>query len=252
MYTLNNTLKYLTMSSLGEIIERNRRIFKLMEVAEKLSRVEDAYERLKDEIRNNRIPPGLQAPEPELALRLGMSRTPVREALIKLQAEGLVELIPRRGVRILPLRAHDMREIYEILTVLEPDAAAKLAARKPSDEELLPLAKATSDMEMALKKQDLNLWAEADDRFHIELLELQNNRRLRDFVMTLYDQTHRARIVTMRMRDVPKESTEEHREILEHLSRGDAKAVRRVFKAHRQRASEELLSILEKYKLGQL
>lgn len=223
-----------------------------MAEAAKSSRVENAYERLKDEIRTNRLPPGLQASEPEIALRLGMSRTPVREALIRLEAEGLVELIPRRGARVLPIQPEDMREIYEILTALEPDAAARLASRKPSKEELAPLEKATRDMELALGREDLDAWAEADDQFHIALLELQGNRRLRSFVMALYYQAHRARVVTIRMRDLPRKSTEEHREILEHLCRGDARATRRVFKEHRRRAAEELLGILEKYRLGQL
>ena len=120
-------------------------------MAEKSSRVNDAYLRLKEEIRSNDMPPGFQAPEPEIAERLGMSRTPVREALIRLEAEGLVELIPRRGARVLPIRTEDMKEIYEILTALEPDAAAALAARNPSPEALQPLIQATDEMEQALK-----------------------------------------------------------------------------------------------------
>ncbi|MEM9709385.1 MAG: GntR family transcriptional regulator [Pseudomonadota bacterium] len=218
----------------------------------KSTRVEDAYGRLKEEIRTNRMPPGFQAPEPEIALRLGMSRTPVREALIRLEAEGLVELAPRRGARVLPIQADDMREIYDILTSLEPDAAARLAARNPSDEDLAPLEQATQDMEAALEAEDLDRWAEADDRFHLTLLDLQNNRRLQSFVTALYDQAHRARIVTLRLRGTPQKSTEEHREILEHLRRGDGNGARRAFKKHRERASRELLEILEKYKLGQL
>lgn len=223
-----------------------------MDRAPKGTRVGDAYERLKEEIRTNSLPPGYQAPEPEIAMRLGMSRTPVREALIKLEAEGLVELIPRRGARVLPVRPDDMREIYEILTSLEPDAAATLAARKPTAAELAPLAQATADMEAALNEEDLDKWAEADDRFHLTLLELQGNRRLKGIISSLFDQAHRARIVTLRMRDLPTKSTEEHRQILEHLRKGDAEAARRAFRGHRQRAADELIGILEKYKLGQL
>lgn len=218
----------------------------------KSTRVDDAYEQLKDEIRSNRMPPGFQAPEPEIALRLGMSRTPVREALIRLEAEGLVELIPRRGARVLPIRPDDMKEIYEILTALEPDAAASLAERRPGDDELAPLEAATADMEAALEEGDLDRWAEADDRFHRRLLELHGNKRLMAYVASLYDQAHRARIITLRMRDAPTRSTQDHREILEHLRRGDGTATRRAFREHRQRAARELLSILEKYKLGQL
>lgn len=223
-----------------------------MPAAQKSTRTDDAYTQLKIEIRSNRIPPGYLAPEPEIALRLGMSRTPVREALIRLETEGLVELIPRRGARVLPISATDMTEIYELLTALEPVAAASLAARKPDDAELRPLAEATFDMEDALKREHLEDWAEADDRFHRTLLQLHGNQRLSDFVGTLYDQAHRARIVTLRLREWPTQSTAEHRAILEHLRDGDADATFDAFRAHRLRAAEELLSILENYRLPQL
>lgn len=223
-----------------------------MTSAPKPTRVDDAYVRLKDEIRTNRFPPGFQAPEPEIALRLGMSRTPVREALIRLEAEGLVELIPRRGARVLPIRPDDMREIYEILTALEPEAAASLAARRPTSTALAPLQDATEEMEQALVVDDLDRWAQADDRFHDTLLALHGNRRLQSFVSALHDQSHRARIVTLRLRDKPTESTQEHRDILEHLRKGEPEAARQAFRHHRQRAARELLGILEKFRLGQL
>ena len=223
-----------------------------MSQAGKLTRVNDAYIRLKDEIRTNRMPFGYQATEPEIALRLGMSRTPVREALIRLEAEGLVELIPRRGARVLPIRADDMKEIYEILSALEPEAAAGLAARKPSSDELLPLEEAIEDMEKSLARDDLDAWAQADDKYHHTILELHGNLRLRTFAMALNDQVHRARIVTLRLRDKPDKSNYEHRQILELLRKGDVVNVRRVFRTHRQRAAKELVEILEKFKLGQL
>ncbi len=220
--------------------------------ADKTSRVEDAYERLKFEIRTNQLPSGFQAPEPEIALRLGMSRTPVREALIRLEAEGLVELIPRRGARVLPIKPEDMREIYEILTALEPEAAADIAGRRLSAELLQPLENATADMESALKRNDLDAWAEADDRFHLTLLDLHGNQRLKNFVVSLLDQAHRARIVTLRMREAPVKSTAEHRQILECLRQGKRAAARRAFRDHRQRSANELMAILEKFRLGQL
>lgn len=223
-----------------------------MPIAEKPTRVQDAYAQIKQQIRTNRMAPGFLAPEPEIATRLGMSRTPVREALIRLEAEGLVELIPRRGARVLPILASDMQEIYEILTALEPEAAANLAGQSPSETELAPLVNATHDMEEAVKDKDLDRWAEADDRFHRDLLELHGNRRLSDFVGSLFDQAHRARMVTIRLRDLPVKSTQEHREVLEFLRKGDPSGVRRVFREHRQRAANELLAILENYRLPQL
>lgn len=221
-------------------------------MSDKQSRVDLAYARLKANIRANRMPPGFQSPEPEIAADLGMSRTPVREALIRLEAEGLVELIPRRGARVLPIRAEDMREIYEILIALEPEAAANLAARKPDSAALAPLSAATDSMERALARKDLDAWAEADDRFHNGLLALHGNRRLRAFVAALFDQAHRARMITLRLRKPPVRSTEEHRAILQHLKAGDAEATRSAFRAHRKRSASELLALLETSRLDLL
>lgn len=214
-----------------------------------VTRVDDAYERLKEEILQNRMPPGFQAPEPEIALRLGMSRTPVREALIRLEASGLIELIPRRGARVLPVSPTDMREIYEILTALEPEAAAGLARSRPTAEMLAGLAEATDEMEAALERNDLEAWAVADDAYHRRLLALNENRRLSAIVGSLFDQAHRVRMITLRLRAPPTESTREHREILHHIQAGNVEVTRTVFRHHRERAARELLSILENYRL---
>ncbi len=216
------------------------------------SRTTDAYVRLKGDIRENRMPPGYLEPEPEIAARLGMSRTPVHEALVRLQAEGLVELVPRRGARVLAIRVEDMREIYEILGALEPEAAAGLAARNPSGTELLPLEKTLNAMSKALENGDLDGWANADDDFHQTLLELHGNKRLSAFVNSLLDQSHRARMVTLRLREPPIISTAEHKVIFEFLKRGDADGAREAFRRHRQRTAAELISILENYRLPQL
>lgn len=218
----------------------------------KTTRVDTAYERLKGEILLNRLPSGYQAPEPEIAANLGMSRTPVREALIRLEAEGLVELIPRRGVRVLPILPQDMAEIYEILTALEPEAAAHLAARGLTEIEFAALDDATTEMELALARDDLDSWAEADDRFHRKLLDIHGNRRMAAMVTTLSDQAHRARMVTLRMRSKPVNSTRDHRAILNHIRAGNQDAARAAFRAHRETASRELLAILKEYRLSQL
>ena len=218
----------------------------------RLSRVNDAYERLKADILANRLPPGFQAPEPEIARLLGMSRTPVREALITLQGEGLVELVPRRGVRVLPISPNDMREIYELLTLLEPEATADVAGQADNAATLATLDKSTTRMEKALRANDLEAWAEADDAFHRELLRAKGNQRLLAFVDNLFDQAHRARMVTLRLRALPWQSTEEHRAILTAISAGDARRARSIFRRHRQRAADELLGVLEQSRLSNL
>lgn len=218
----------------------------------KETRAETAYAQLKAAILSNELPAGFHAMEPELALKYGVSRTTIREALIRLAAEGLVEMVPRRGIRVLPLRADDMREIYQVFTALEPEAAASVAQRRLSEGELQPLVEATEVMEQALESGDLDAWAAADDLFHRTLLDLNGNKRIENFVSSLLDQAHRARMVTLRMRDVPVRSTQEHREFLGYLRAGDADQARRCFRHHRERAAHELMGVLEKYKLAQL
>src|ERR671917_241905 len=85
----------------------------------KPSLVEGAYDALKEAIRNNVFAPGYQGSEGEIAARLGMSRTPVHEAVIRLQEEGLVRVLPRRGILICPISADDIHEIYDVLIAVE-------------------------------------------------------------------------------------------------------------------------------------
>jgi len=216
------------------------------------SLVDVAYRRLRGQILDNSLPAGFRALEQELADRLGISRTPVREALIRLQKEGLVEVIPRHGMKVLPVSPSDMRDIYEVLTALESAAAEMVARRSPGEAELAPLVQASRDMARALKNDDLEAWAEADERFHRGLIELSGNRLLVDAVLNLWDRAHRTRMSTLRLRAKPVNSTKEHALLLERLRAGDARGAFEANRAHRERASRELLEILERHQLKQL
>ncbi len=219
---------------------------------ENLPLVEQAYQEIRARILDNLWSPGYQALEQEVALALGMSRTPVHEALMRLQQEGLVEVAPRRGMRVLPVSPTDMREIYEILTALECMAAEILGKRKPSSEELRPLVEATQAMETALGKDDLDAWARADEIFHQALVKLAGNKMLLDAVMGYWDRAHRARMFTLRLRPKPVNSTQEHMQLVDMLAAGDGAGAALVNRAHRERASRELLAIFERYRLQQL
>ncbi len=213
------------------------------------SRVDAAYALLKRRILDNDWPPGFKALEQELALMLGMSRTPVREALIRLHNEGLVEVVPRHGMRVLPVSPADMKDIYQILTSLESTASELVAARRPSPADLAPLEQATADMEAALARDDLDGWAHADERFHRHLVELSGNALLASVVENFWDRAHRARMFTLRLRPKPERSTREHTALLEALREGDAPAAREAHRAHRERGGRELTAILERFNL---
>ena len=218
----------------------------------RISSVALAYKAIRQRILDNVYPAGHRALEQEYADQLGLSRTPVREALLKLAGEGLVEVIPRHGTRVLPVSPDDMREIYEMLTALEPMAAEILARKKLPPADLKPLIDASRDMSAALKANDLDAWAAADERYHRLLIALAGNRLLADTVQGLWDRAHRARMVTLRLRPKPANSTAEHNAIVEAIRAGNAALAARLYRRHRERGSSELLAILEKARLGAL
>lgn len=217
-----------------------------------VSLVDTAYEWIRRRILDNVWPPGHRALEQEVALELGMSRTPVREALVRLQNDGLVEVVPRHGMRVLPVSPQDMREIYEVLTALECMAAEIVARRKPGDAELQTLTQATADMDEALARDDLEAWAAADERFHVSLVELSGNRALANTVWNYWDRAHRARMLSLRLRPKPVNSTHEHMQMVERLRAGDVAGAAAVTRAHRERANRELVAIFERFKLKQM
>ncbi len=216
------------------------------------SMVDQAYDQLRHRILDNIWPPGYQALEQEVALELGMSRTPVREAMMRLQNEGLVEVVPRHGMRVLPVSPTDMREIYEILTALECMAAELVARRSLSETELQPLVDATDAMDQALRDDDLDAWAAADERFHAQLIELAGNRQLQQTVLNYWDRAHRARMFSLKLRPKPINSTREHMQLVERLRAGDAEGAALVNRGHRQRACVELTAIFERFRISQM
>ena len=217
------------------------------ETGKRPSMVDDAYSKLKDAIRENEFPPGYQGSEQEMASRLGMSRTPVHEAVIRLQEEGLVRVLPRRGVVVCAISSDDMREIYDVIIALET-AAAELLSEKPPQERLSTareLESANKSMENALKKDDLTGWAKADESFHRLLIERSGNQRLLRMYHTIMDQSHRARMITLRIRPRPEGSVKEHRSIVDAIRRGSPSEARELTKEHRVRARNQLIPLLE-------
>jgi DNA-binding GntR family transcriptional regulator len=213
---------------------------------------EVAYVHIKQKILDNEYAPGTQVLEQTLSAELGLSRTPVREALVRLEQEGLLRIVPRHGVEILSLSPEDMREIYELLSCLEPKAVEILAARRPAAKDVKALSKACDAMEEALRHEDRNAWAFADEKFHLALVELCRNKRLASAVMSFWEQTHRVRMLTLKLRPLPVESTREHRAVLDAILAGDSRKARDLYEAHRLRSQAVLTDILTEFNLSRM
>jgi DNA-binding GntR family transcriptional regulator len=204
---------------------------------------ESAYRALRARILEMTLPPGHQATEGDLAAGLGMSRTPVHEAVLRLQSEGFLQVQPRRGIRVLPIDLLGMAETYEILIALEGAAAARLASH-PDAATTTAMAQATEAMRAALARGDRQAWAAADDRFHRALIGGCGNARLARMGQEVADLAQRARLATAALRPEPLGSADEHARILAALARQEPEAARAALSAHRQRASAEILRTL--------
>ncbi len=208
-----------------------------------------ALQELRRRIFDGDLAAGSDHLESELAAQLDMSRTPVREAVLMLESQGLLELRPRKGVRILPVSPEDMSEIYDVLTELESLAAERAAQAGHTEEDLRVLARAIDQMDAALATSDLEAWAEADDMFHAELVRIGGNSRVVLIASMMIDQVRRARNTTLYMRPLPTKSNEDHRKVLAAIAAGDAETARSEHRLHREHAKAIIVDLLNKHRL---
>ena len=202
---------------------------------------EAAYEKLKRALTEGHLAPGARLSEPELAELLGVSRTPVREALMRLAQEGLVELLPGRGARVRALTPEEVREVYEVRGALEAEAA-RLAATRHAPADLAALAAAQAELE-ALPPGAQSAQTAADARFHAALVAAAKNRELERLFHQLDAKLALARRFSADENQSPK-TLAEHRAILKALKARDPEAAARAARAHVERFKALLASRL--------
>ena len=216
----------------------------------KESLVDRAYREIRRRILDNEYPPSHQALEHELAADLGMSRTPVREALIRLKNEKFIQIIPRHGMRVVPLSLDELRDIYEILTALELMAIERLIRSGPGGKAVAALGRSLDEMERAVKEHDPDGRVRAIERFHRTLIDSCGNAILASMAYMMWDQGHRARMATGRLRTDLEQSNREYRAIAEAIKRGDLQEAIAQHRQHRERTSGAIIGLLKQYRLA--
>jgi DNA-binding GntR family transcriptional regulator len=203
----------------------------LRRVDPRQSRTEEVLEILRASIVPGHLEPGSMHSVATLADELGVSRTPVREALIRLASRGMVRFERNRGVLILEASGDDLDEIFELRRLLEVPAARAAASRVTADN-IQVLRRIIEEQELAAASADQHRLWQLDREFHHGLMELAGNRRLAAYVDHLRD------VVAARTMDsarsAPRESggAVDHREILARLERRDADALAAAVLAH--------------------
>ncbi len=201
----------------------------IRDLSRDISQGQDAYQRLIAEIQTGALRPGDRLTETDLAARLGISRTPVREAIRALEADGLVVHIPRVGASIRRLNYPEVTELYEMRTVLE-GTAARLAARTASDVELAELDAISRDM--AAAQSDLARLYQLNRHFHRTLLNAARNRFLMDAVAGLEKTLMILGPSTMGDSVRAAQAQAEHEALLAALHTRDAEAAEAIMRTH--------------------
>lgn len=199
------------------------------------------YRLIKDRITKGEFKSGTKIYEASIARKLGVSRTPVREALRELAAEGLVKMEPNLGVMVIDFSLDDLQEVLQIRKLIE-GFAASIAAQKITEVELKQLEKMLSKMSLCFDKGNVVGYSEANAEFHDMIFKVCGNKRLTKIHENLSDTDHRFRIRALRKNSGRlKYSLKEHQKIFEALKSRNSEEAERFSQEHINQVWENIL-----------
>ncbi len=186
------------------------------------TRREVAYARIKDALQHAGLTPGEPLSEVGLSKLLGISRTPVREALQQLAQEGLVQVIPGRAVTVASRSVKDVLDVIHLRSLLEPELA-RLVAESALPKQIKLLQETIQHMETALAEADYSAWSKADAVFHETMHEACPNPLLGETIVLLRNRVHHLANTDSRTNPARLAAcTVEHRRVVEAVTNGDA------------------------------
>lgn len=208
-----------------------------LKIEQPVSLREKIYHHLKDEILKGKIPPSATLVEAQIAKRIGISRTPTREALHFLEKEGLLELIPRVGYRVRQIDWDEVMEICEIRKSLEI-LAARLAIKRLSSEEIQAFRENLNNSEMSIKSEDMSSFIDLDAEFHELLGRASGSQRLLKLILAHRSDMLRYRIKSLHCTDTASIAVAGHRRIFECLVEKDESGLKSAIKDHIEQAKK--------------
>ena len=178
------------------------------------------FENLREAILEGKLKPGQRLMEVQLAEQLGVSRTPVREAIRKLELEGLVVMLPRKGAYVANMSLKDVIDVLEVRASLE-GLSASLAAERISDIDLKRLKKIAEEFKESTINADIETLLKKDVEFHECIFKAANNKKLTQVINSLWEQVYRFRVTYISDYDSSLSIVEEHKNILSAIEKGD-------------------------------
>jgi DNA-binding GntR family transcriptional regulator len=204
---------------------------------------------LRDAIIVGELRPGERLMEVKLAEKMGVSRTPVREAIRKLELEGLVDMIPRKGAHVADLSVKDIVDVLEVRASLD-GLAALLAAERITDEEVDELKHVNSQFVSFLQKENLQGSIKKDVEFHEIIYRSSRNEKLIQIVSNLREQVQRFRVIYLKDYVNPNELEKEHKDIIEAICSKDSELSRKVAQNHIKSQQESIISAIKRSNLS--
>jgi len=198
-------------------------------------------EALREAITSGVLKPGERLMEIQMAEELGVSRTPVREAIRRLEMEGFLVMVPRRGTYVADLSIKDINEVFEIRTALDV-LAAGLAAERITEEELEQMERLLVEIGEYIDKGEADKIVVADGEFHDVLYRASRNDRLVGIISNLREQFTRFRSISMAYPGRVKNTLEEHRRLVEAIAQRDPDLAQQYAREHMENAEQTLLN----------
>jgi DNA-binding GntR family transcriptional regulator len=192
---------------------------------------EQLREKIEEKIATGQLAPGSSLDEVSLAAEYGVSRTPAREAMIQLAAEGLIVIRPRKGAVIASIGPTRLIEMFEVMAELEA-MCGRLAARRMTDSQRQALLKAHEDCEAARAQQDSDAYFYCNELFHAAIYEGSHNSFLSEQAGQLHRRLRPYRRLQLRVRDRMKVSHKEHSAIVNAITQGDAEGAAAALREH--------------------
>lgn len=201
---------------------------------------EVVFNTLRQAILRGELKPGERLMEIALAEKLGVSRTPIREAMRKLELEGLVVMIPRRGAQVANITEKDLNDVLEVRITLE-NLAIEKACSNMTEEDIRALEAAAKEFEHTFEDGDLVKMAEADVNFHEAIYRAADNERLMQVLNNLREQIYRYRVEYLKEEETRKLLVKEHDEIYEAIRNRDVKTAQEISYQHIENQREAII-----------
>lgn len=208
-----------------------------------------AYSSIKKAILNSELPEGQQLHIDRLAQEMKISRTPIREALIILEHEGLVSVSPRVGFFVKGISRHDIEELFELRALVEGYAAEK-AAEHLEDADLEEIDQLNREGGKAVEQGELEKFLETEIELHSSIMTHAQNKHLLRMVRSLKDLTYRERRLSLESIENVRLSLAEHQRIIEALRKKNGKLAGMMMRKHLRNVKERLLALLETMEKG--